>query len=301
MARTLTALARTQLGLFTRAQAHARGLSYPTIRRRVESREWEEIEPHVFRVTAAPPLTWRQRLMALSLATDGIASGRAAGALFGLVPEGPLEVAVSRGHAGRRHRRPEVRIVADLSGADVTRVGGVPCTKPARTLVDLGGILPPDQFEEAVDRALVTGVVNRQRLESCATRLLTPRRPGCAAVLRILESRHPDLERARNEWEALVLRLCRRYGLPDPIPNYRVWVGGQWRELDAAFPDQRVVLEFDGFVPHSARRVFDDDRVRQNDLVDEGWKPFRFTTTALKRAPARAFAPVVRAVKRGQK
>ncbi|MBI2168889.1 MAG: type IV toxin-antitoxin system AbiEi family antitoxin domain-containing protein [Actinobacteria bacterium] len=299
MDRRLIRHSRRQHGLFTLAQALAAGFTYPTIRRRLATGVWEQVEPKVYRVAGAP-LGWRQRLLALVLTTGGVASGAAAAALYGLVPEGALEVSVAREGASLRHRRPEVRVVGVLTFTDIATVDGIPSTRPARTLVDLASRMPLGEFEDVLDLALVRRVVNRARLQLCAERLWTPRRPGCAAVLRLLEARHPQLERARNEWEALVLRLCRRFGLPDPVPNYRVFVGGRWREIDAAWPGEKVAVEFDGFVPHSSRRQFDDDRVRQNDLVDDGWRPFRLTKTALARDPGRAFEPVARAVKRGQ-
>ena len=59
---------------------------------------------------------------------------------------------------------------------------------------------------------------------------------------------------------------------------------------------EKVAVEFDGFVPHSTRRVFDDDRVRQNDLVDDDWLLFRLTKTALEADARRAFDPIARAL-----
>ena len=74
---------------------------------------------------------------------------------------------------------------------------------------------------------------------------------------------------------------------PTPQVNYRVRVGGRVRYLDLAWPDAKVAVEFDGFVPHSTRRVFDDDRVRQNDLVADGWTVFRVTEDDARRDAAR--------------
>jgi very-short-patch-repair endonuclease len=74
-------------------------------------------------------------------------------------------------------------------------------------------------------------------------------------------------------------------------------VGGRRRFLDVAWPEPMVLLEFDGYLPHiETRTVFDDDRLRQNDLIDAGWKVFRFTATMLGRNARREFAPVRRAV-----
>jgi hypothetical protein len=52
--------------------------------------------------------------------------------------------------------------------------------------------------------------------------------------------------------------------------------------IDFAWPGQMVAVEFDGFVPHAGRPVFDDDRERQNELVDAGWRVYRLTSTACR-------------------
>jgi hypothetical protein len=183
-----------------------------------------------------------------------------------------------------------------LTAADRALFDGIPATSPARTLVDLAAVMVTSDFEDVLDVALVRGVVTRQTLQRRARLLAHPRRRGSAAVLRLLADRHPDVEEARNAWEARMLRLTRALGLPDPVPNHPVVVGGRARKIDLAWPDQRVAVEFDGFVPHSRRRVFDDDRARQNDLVAAGWTVFRFTKPTVTRE---ALAPVVDAV-RGQ-
>ena len=115
-------------------------------------------------------------------------------------------------------------------------------------------------------------------------------------VLELLEQRDPNLSSARNIWEARALRMTRAAGLPRPESNHRVHVGGRARYLDLAWPAEKVAAEFDGFVPHSTRRVFDDDRVRQNDLVDDDWLLFRLTKTALSADATRAFDPIARAL-----
>ncbi len=153
-----------------------------------------------------------------------------------------------------------------------------------------------DQLTDLVDAAIVRGLATPRRLARRATELWAPRRRGCAIVLRALETAHPELWRARNDWEALVLRTLRRVGAPEPKPNFPVFVGGQPRVIDFAWPEANVALEFDGFVPHSNRRTFDDDRVRQNDLVDDDWRVYRITSTALRRSASAALAPVLRAI-----
>ena len=73
---------------------------------------------------------------------------------------------------------------------------------------------------------------------------------------------------------------------------------GHRRFLDTAWPEPMACLEFDGYITHiGSRVVFDDDRARQNALVDAGWKVFRITSRMLESNLDAAFAPVIRAVR----
>jgi very-short-patch-repair endonuclease len=164
-------------------------------------------------------------------------------------------------------------------------------------VIDVAAELTKRPVERLVDRAVARKLTRPVFLERRARELRAPGRPGAARVLRALATAHPDLERARNEWEGAVLRFARAAGLPDPEPNWRVVVDGQPRFLDVAWPEPHVCVEFDGYLPHiESRDVFDDDRLRQNALIDEEWKVFRLTSTMVERRAARHFAPVVRAV-----
>ncbi len=155
----------------------------------------------------------------------------------------------------------------------------------------MGGRLPLALFEDVLDTAIVQRLVRVERLEARRAGALGAAAEWlCAIVLELLEQRHPGARARRaNVWEAKVLRIVRRLGLPEPEVNHRVRVGGSVRYLDLAWPDAKVAVEFDGFVPHSTRRVFDDDRARQNDLVADGWTVFRITKTMLDADPERTF------------
>jgi very-short-patch-repair endonuclease len=287
--------ARRQHGVFTLAQALSTGHSRPTVRRRLDAGAWQELAPRVYRAALAADADWRALTMARALSIGGVACRRSALALYGLSspPDHP-EVLVSRG------RRTAARVpqpsTDQLPDGDVTTVDGIPATTPVRTLIDMAGRMPLSVFEDVFDTAIVQRLVKVDRLGARARELWAPRRNGCAIVLALLDARDPDLRRARNLWEARVLRVVRELGLSDPRVNYRVQVGGKRRYLDLAWPEAKVAVEFDGFVPHSTRRVFDDDRSRQNDLVADGWTVFRITKTMLDVDPTVTFGPVAFAV-----
>jgi hypothetical protein len=283
---------RRQHGVFTLAQALEAKYTRPSVRRRVADGTWLELEPRAYLVAGGVEPTARQRLIALTLATGGVASGRSAAALFGLMdfPAVP-EVTVVRGR--RAARRAGVRSSRELLPIDLTLVDGIPTTTPVRTIIDVAATLSSREAEDLVDRSIVTGVVRATRLEYRARELVGPGRRGCRMVLRILANRHPELARARNRFEARALRLLGRAGAPPPRVNYRVRSGGRVRYLDLAWPELMILVELDGRGSHSSRRVFDDDRARQNALVVDGWTVFRLTWTALERDPDAALAAVL--------
>jgi very-short-patch-repair endonuclease len=287
----LLVLARRQHGVFTLKQAVDIGCARSTIARMLERRVWEEVAPRVYRAAVARPLDWKQATMAAVLGSRAVAAGRSAGALLNLLPPPPMpELLALR---GPRHSVPAiVRTTSSLPASDLTTIDGIPSTNPVRTIIDLGGLLPLPAFEDVLDTAIVGGLVRQHRVAARAEELSTPRRRGCSVVLSLLAERRPDLARAANVWEARVAQLVRKLGMPDPELNHPVIVGGRRRYLDLAWPDAKVAVEFDGFVPHSTRRVFDDDRSRQNDMVADGWSVFRVTKTMLDADPEGTFRPI---------
>ncbi|MFI5046523.1 MAG: type IV toxin-antitoxin system AbiEi family antitoxin domain-containing protein [Acidimicrobiia bacterium] len=294
-ANRVAAHARRQHGLFTLRQARDAGYSSDAVARRLRANEWEEVDHRVLRVLPAAQLTWRQRLTARTLSTGGVSSCRSAAVLYGLLEEPvPLDVTVLRSSRTASHA--QVRSTIELPAGDVVMVDDIRATTPVRTLIDLGAVIGRDRLEDVLDVALMRGPVTPRRLAARAVELWTPRRAGCAIVLGLLQVRSPQTAMAASLWEARVLRDLRSLGLPQPCCNYEIRVGGRRRCIDFAWPDARVALEFDGFAFHSSRRVFDDDRARQNDLVDAGWRVYRLTASALSANPRRAVAPIARAL-----
>jgi hypothetical protein len=286
---------RRQLGLVTLSQALQCGFARKTIRSWLASGMLDEPAPRVY-FFAGLPQTWRTQLLAYALSADALATRLSAAALYDCHQPPPVpQLLVVRNR--RNLDRVEIHSTLDLPASDITRVGPIPATMPVRTIIDAANDLPRAGVEDLVDKFLIRRLAYPVPLEKRARELLAPARPGAARVLRAVSSRHPDLEQARNDWEARILRLSRKFGLPDPTPNLPVIVGGRLRLLDSGWSPARVDLEFDGFLPHlETRRVFDDDRARQNDLVDDDWMVFRLTSTMLGKDAAKHFEPIARAV-----
>jgi hypothetical protein len=200
----LLGIARTQHGVWTLAQAIACGFTRPAIRRRVEQGRWEELQPRVYRLFAPAVPEFRQALMALVLATGGVAARGSAAALHGWLPPGRPEVAIRR--AARRNSHRGVAITDTLDPPDVCVVDGIPTTSVVRTLIDLAAFVPRGRFEDLFDAVIAGGGVKLPRLETRARELTAPRRSGCAVVLQLVAETSRDAVRARNGWEASVLR-----------------------------------------------------------------------------------------------
>lgn len=102
-----------------------------------------------------------------------------------------------------------------------------------------------------------------------------PRRAGTPALRR---SAAQPLGVTRSELEARFLHLLSEWGLPAPQTN--VAVAGL--EVDCVWPEQRVIVELDGFAAHGSRFAFERDRRRDRALQAAGWVVVRVTWRQLE-------------------
>jgi very-short-patch-repair endonuclease len=287
---------RGQRGYFTTAQAEDAGLSRMELTRLVRRGLVERAAPGVYRFRIAASANWKDRLAAELLSTGGVACGLSAPALYDLIDPPPRpSVLVPRGLRTSALGHHSTR---DLPRYDCATVEGLRTLAPVRAVLDSAHRMPTAKAVAMVERAIVRGLVNPDTLAKRAKELTHSKRPGCAVVLRILADLHPELARSRNEWEALVARRAKELCLPPPHLEYELFIDGRRYIADAAWPDQRVALEFDGRDPHMRRRVHDSDNTRRNDFTDAGWRRFGITASALKLRDDRAFRQVARAIAR---
>jgi hypothetical protein len=280
--RSLARAARRQRGLFTIADALAAGFSRTAIATRVERGEWQLVAPHVLRAGTDVALDWMDRLVIEYLSSRAIATGFSGLAVHDLaVPPRDPELIVVRSR--RNLDRAKVHSTTHLPDIDITRVDGIVCTSVARSLAIAAGAMATHDAAALVAKAIARHRVGRPQLERRMHELASPGRVGATRILRALELIDPAIDRARNEWEGLLVETALAFGLPAPILNYRVRLEGRIRYLDAAWTPVRIFAEFDGFLEHLlSRERFTDDRVRQNDAVAAGWWPFRFTSDQLR-------------------
>jgi very-short-patch-repair endonuclease len=88
-----------------------------------------------------------------------------------------------------------------------------------------------------------------------------------------------ELPRTRSELEAAFVDLCDRYGLPRPVMNAQI----HGYEVDAYWPEHRLVVELDSWTHHGTRAAFERDRKRDADLHAAGITTVRFTDEQVTR------------------
>jgi very-short-patch-repair endonuclease len=274
--------ASRQHGVLSRSQLTQLGLGRGAIDRRIQQGRLHLLHRGVYAV-GHRALTQHGRWMAAALAAgpDARLSHHAAAALWQIRPTARTRVDVTvpralHARAGLRHHQ------AVLPPDEVTTHLGIRVTTPARTLFDLAAVLPRHQLERALNEA------DALRLSSptSLTQLLERHPARGVATLRplLLTARRPT----RSDLEAAFLHLVDASDLPHPRTNTVI----DGKEVDAAWPEQRLLVEVDSYTFHATRGAFENDRRRDRELTVAGWRVLRITWLDLRERHAEVAAQV---------
>jgi very-short-patch-repair endonuclease len=98
--------------------------------------------------------------------------------------------------------------------------------------------------------------------------------------------------------ESVLRWIAIEAGLPLPVLQYEVRdeAGVLLGRADMAWPEQKVLVEFDGDL-HRERSVFVNDLRRQNRLVAAGWTVLRFSSADVLGRPQEVVAEIRRALR----
>ena len=159
--------------------------------------------------------------------------------------------------------------------SELTTIGSVPVTMPARTLLDLAGVVEPDAFEACLADALRLGLTSQDRLRRLFERSGGRGRRGSRHVRAALDTTNGRVE---SILEYKVLRLLHSSKLPPPKGQYEVWDGGTLlARVDFAYPQIKLAIEADGYRHHGARNAWEKDLQRRNALTARGWHVIHVT------------------------
>jgi hypothetical protein len=205
--------------------------------------------------------------------------------LWGITRYGPKPLAVST-PTTRRPRPPvEVHRSRGLIDEDRRLEVGIPVTSVPRTLLDYATTVRFVLLQRGIERAEELRLFDLRKVDAMLAR--TVGHPGHGALRRALELyREPAF--SRSALERRFLELVEQAGLPRPATGFNV----AGYELDMFWPEERFAVELDTFGTHGGPGSFEDDRLRQEDLmlVDVGMT--RVTDRRLAREPRRVIARV---------
>jgi len=277
--RDVTRVAARQDGVVATAQLRAAGLSEDAIAHRVRTGLLRRVHRGAFLFGAVTGPWWEEWAAVLTCGSRSVLSHATAPALYG-VRARPAVVHVTRPSASGRRRG---LILHRGEVVDVRIVHGLPVTSPERTLQDLAGSLPERELARLLEEMRVRRLVGAVEVAPC--------RPGAAKLRRVLaRSDEPSL--TRSEAERRLLDLIRRAGLPSPATNVRV---GRY-EVDVLWPEQRLIVEVDGFAFHGGQPAFERDRRRDAELLARGYRVLRVTWRRLVDEPMAVVALIAGAL-----
>ena len=189
---------------------------------------------------------------ALACGEGAVISHRSAGALLRLLDGGPAVIdVIAPGERGRGIDGIRFHRVRPPRSDEVGTVDGIPCTSPARTLVDLAGTVGDWTLRSCFERAAQRKILDIPAIEAS----MDPGRRGMKS-LRALTSewRRAALVakkgRLKSPLEAKVLPLVLHRDLPAPLLNAPVQIANGRIEVDFLWPDHRFVVEADSRAFH---------------------------------------------------
>jgi hypothetical protein len=231
-------------------------------------------------VYADPGLTADHQLYArgamLVMPEDAVLGGRSAAAWydapFASAQDPVLVVApvdsTWRGPRGIRvHRREvprhEVRVIDDAAGL-------VRLTTPLRTAWEIAALETIPTAVGFLDAMVRAEHLTEERLE----RMVVDGRGrwGSRQVAKVV----PLVDgRSMSPPESWVRVACVRGGLPKPVPQFEVRAAGRWLgEVDLAWPEHRLIVEYEGPHHFDELQIVRDDR-RYERFVAAGWRVIR--------------------------
>jgi len=284
----LTKIADSQHGVVTRQQMRDLGMRDGAIDHAIRIGRLHRVFRSVYALGRFQ-ISERGRLKAAALACGkgAVVSHRSAAALLGLLEKGPVVIDVipplERGRAvdGLRFHRVRTPRLEETG-----TVGGIPCTSPARTFVDLAGTVGDRTLRSCFERAAQRKLLEIPAIEAS----MDPGRRGMPSLRKLVDEWRQAAPFAKkgklkSPLEAKVLPLLLRGDLPAPFPNAPVEIANGRIEVDFLWPEAKFVVEADSRAFHGTHVAFERDRWRDRELLRAGYASLRVTHREAEREP----------------
>jgi very-short-patch-repair endonuclease len=272
-------LAARQHGVISRDQLHKLGTSDSAIAHAIRTGRLHRVFRGTFALT--PQISRRGRLSAAVLACGkgAVISHRSAGAPLGLLSDEPSVIdVIPPQEQGRQIDGIRFHRVRAPRRDEVGTVDGIPCTSPARTLVDLAGAVGDWKLRSCFERAAQKRLLDIPAIEAS----MDPGRRGNKSLRKLIDEWRraaPVAKKGKlkSPLEAKVLPLALRRDLPTPLLNAPVEIANGRIEVDLLWPDHRLVVEADSRDFHVTDLAFERDRWRDRELFRVGYNTLRVT------------------------
>jgi very-short-patch-repair endonuclease len=197
----------------------------------------------------------------------------------------------------RRIRLPGVIAYQPRGPVAVTRIGRIPLTTCAQTLIDLAPELSDAALEDAVDDARRRNLVTAVKMHAMVRAKRGRGRRGLGRPQRLLEGRIGGPVSGSGKENDLG-RLMREANLPPAVRQHEIRdAGGALvARPDFAYPDAKVAVEFDGYKFHGSRRQWERGKRRDAKLAALGWLVIPVTDRSMTRLPEDVVRDVWRAL-----
>jgi predicted transcriptional regulator of viral defense system len=275
----IAALAGRQHGVVSARQLNALGVERGALAHRLKTGRLHRIHRGTYAV-GHPILSLKGQFMAVALAAGvGAAISHAAAAyLHGLLAFIATRIDVSSPRRLKATTRIRSHQTRTMQARDVTTVEGIPVTTVARTLLDLSATAPQRHLERALDQAEILRVLDLRALDEQIARANGRATKRLIAAL----DRHRDGRTlTRSQLEEAFLAIIDDAGLPRPRINTQVC----GFEVDAYWPERRLVVEVDSYRYHRSRRSFESDRRRDIAIQAAGIRAARITDRRIQHEP----------------
>jgi hypothetical protein len=293
---TIASLTARQEGLITRWQLESCGVSSGQIVRWAENGRLHPVFHAVFAL-GRPAVGPRARIRAAALACPGaLISHRSAAFLLGFGEVAPLVVdLIPDKQRGRAIDGIKAHRVPYPTASERGHVRGIPCTSPARTIVDLAGAYGDRDLRETVERAATAKRLDLPGIDAILAS--GPRRRGAPCLRRVLQDWRPVAETAkhatvRSLFEAKLLPLLVAAGLPLPQINAPVRTEVRILEVDLLWDRERFVVEADSRRHHAIEVAFERDRKRDRELLAVHYGVLRVTWREVEHEADAVFAVI---------
>jgi hypothetical protein len=181
----------------------------------------------------------------------------------------------------RSGKRPFVVHRAELAAADRTRREGIPVTSLSRTILDVAVDSHARTVRRHIRIADDAHLFDLREMHHLLDR--TKGHRGQAKVREALELYEERPAFTRSGLERRFLEVVREAGLPEPSMN--LFVAGY--EIDAYWAEERFGVELDVYETHGSRLSFEEDRIRDDELLHAGIETTRVTGPRLDREPGK--------------